>query len=530
MISSIGKILRTVRHLKFIQLRYQAYYRLRSKWITPQQLAGDPELPSVHKVIMQDSGIRLSDSYSPEHNTFTFLNLEKKFAQGAIDWNFPAYGKLWTYNLNYFDFINQQNITKETGLRLIHEFISKHDLLKDGLEPYPISLRSMNWIRFLSDKDCDDARVFRSLMGQYNVLRKSLEYHLLGNHLLENAFSMLFGAYFFRNESFYRTAEKLLKKELSEQINEDGGHYERSPMYHQIMLYRLLDCLNLVKNNPWKSTTLLTFLETKASMMLGWLKEITFSNGDIPMVKDAAFDIAPSTSELLEYASSLGVESAHKTELRDSGYRKYKVRNLEFFFDIGQVAPAYQPGHAHSDELNFLLYAKGRPVIVDMGVSTYEAKEERFRERSTLAHNCISIEGRSASEVWGAFRVGRRAKVVLLEENAEQVTAFHNGYSSLGLKVQRSFMRSAEEIWIEDVLNHTSNVIPVLCLHFHPHVELDLRESRIFVENLCIELSGYVDITCEKYKFANGFNRWLEAPLIKLTPGNKSKIVFRNVS
>ncbi|MCK5662355.1 MAG: hypothetical protein KAI17_02665, partial [Thiotrichaceae bacterium] len=34
---------------------------------------------------------------------FTFLNLSHEF-EDVIDWNCPAYGKLWTYNLNYFDY------------------------------------------------------------------------------------------------------------------------------------------------------------------------------------------------------------------------------------------------------------------------------------------------------------------------------------------------------------------------------------------------------------------------------------------
>mgnify|MGYP000647957824 CR=1 FL=1 len=86
-------------------------------------------------------------------------------------------------------------------------------------------------------------------MAQYVRLTDSLEYHLMGNHLLENAFSLLFRAYYFRNNQLFDTAKKILKTELSEQFLDDGGHFERSPMYHQIMLFRMLDCWNLTENN-----------------------------------------------------------------------------------------------------------------------------------------------------------------------------------------------------------------------------------------------------------------------------------------
>ena len=38
----------------------------------------------------------------------------------------------------------------------------------------------------------------QTLYNHYQLLLNNLEYHLLGNHLLENAFSLLFGAYYFQ--------------------------------------------------------------------------------------------------------------------------------------------------------------------------------------------------------------------------------------------------------------------------------------------------------------------------------------------
>ena len=41
-----------------------------------------------------------------------------------------------------------------------------------------------------------------------------------------------------------RKAARLLKRELKREILRDGAHYEQSPMYHCILLDRLLDCIN----------------------------------------------------------------------------------------------------------------------------------------------------------------------------------------------------------------------------------------------------------------------------------------------
>ena len=109
------------------------------------------------------------------------------------------------------------------------------------------------------------------------------------------------------------------------------------PMYHQIILSRLLDCIQLIKlNNEWKKDEFLLFLEAKASLMVSWLRNVTYSNGEIPMVNDATYDIAPQSNEIFSYAKELGI-THQKIPLSDSGYRKIKTKNYELFIDVGNV-------------------------------------------------------------------------------------------------------------------------------------------------------------------------------------------------
>ena len=209
-----------------------------------------------------ENGVIYRDSFLG-NNSFEFLNLKKEFSE--INWNYSTNGKLWTYNLNYFDFLNQENISKEEGLKLIRNYVSKYSELKDGLEPYPISLRGINWIKFLSRYYIREKNINKVLYNDYLRLVDNLEYHLLANHLLENGFSLLFGAYYFQDEKVYKKAKNILREQLEEQILADGGHYELSPMYHQIILHRVLDCINLVENNSWKDKELFPLLKRKLS-------------------------------------------------------------------------------------------------------------------------------------------------------------------------------------------------------------------------------------------------------------------------
>ena len=349
-------------------------------------------------------------------------------------------GKLWTYNLNYFDFLNQENISKEEGLKLIRNYVSKHSQLKDGLEPYPISLRGINWIKFISKHQIQDAEINNILFNDYLRLADNLEYHLLANHLLENGFSLLFGAYYFQDEKLYKKANTILRNELEEQILNDGAHYELSPMYHQIILHRVLDCLNLVENNPWKDKELFPLLKKKAELMLGWLDAITYKNGDIPLLNDSAKGIAPSSKELFTYAKSLGLKSQDSI-LSDSGYRKWIKNEMEIVLDLGQIAPSYQPGHSHADSLQFVLNFKNKPIIVDTGISTYEKNDRRQLERSTSSHNTVTINESNSSNVWGGFRVAERAKVTVKQENNSCIEASHDGYSGQGIIHHRKFQK-----------------------------------------------------------------------------------------
>ena len=42
-------------------------------------------------------------------------------------------------------------MTKEIGLILIHDYITKYSTVKDGKEPYPTSIRIINWVKFIEN-------------------------------------------------------------------------------------------------------------------------------------------------------------------------------------------------------------------------------------------------------------------------------------------------------------------------------------------------------------------------------------------
>lgn len=499
----------TLKHLKLKQIYYQVFFKIRNKFFKKDYTK---ELSKEPPRLLWNNSFSYPVSFTGDNN-FVFLNQSHQFEE-LIDWNYSGYGKLWTYNLNYFDFLNQKNMSKKQGLTLINDFIKNDKYLKDGKEPYPISLRGINWIKFLSEHKIKDRTIDQSLRNHYEILVHNLEYHLLGNHLLENGYSLLFGAYYFKDEHLYQKAKKILISELDEQVLEDGGHFELSPMYHQILLHRLLDCINLVSSNSWKGEELKEFLLEKAREMLSWLKTVTFDNGNIPMVNDSAYDIAPTSDTLFAYAKDIQIQFK-EIELKDSGYRMLRKEVYELFVDVGHIGPSYQPGHAHSDTFNFELYVRNNPFIVDPGISTYEKNELRLQQRQTASHNTVKIGDFEQSDVWDGFRVAKRAKITSLKEDNHYVEATHDGYKNIKMFHSRKFTHNDTQIEIEDKISGLSEKKHTAFFHFHPtinSVEIDGNTVHFPEEHIDLFFEGKdVNIMIESYDYSVGFNKTKKA-------------------
>ncbi|GAB4001665.1 hypothetical protein GCM10028807_58380 [Spirosoma daeguense] len=454
---------------------------------------------------------------------FTFLNRSVCFP-GKIDWNYAKQGKLWTYQLNYFDCLNQPNVSPESGLLLIHDFIVQTPQLRDGLEAYPTSLRIMNWVQFLSRYQIHDSVVNAHLFAQAGLLRQRLEYHLMGNHLLENGFALLAAALFYQKNDWYRSATNVIRTELSGQILADGCHDERSLMYHQILLDRLLIIWPMMMHDKWHNDPEFTnFLAEKTTRMLSWLERSTFRNGDIPMVNDATFGIAPTAAQLrqkFQLTNSRTDESIKTINDQndtyrhlESGYRMFRQSAYELFVDVGAVGPDHQPGHAHADTFSFILHVNNKPVFVDAGTSTYQIGAQRDWERSTAAHNTVEINGINSSEVWGGFRVGRRARVKILLETTAKLIAQHDGYQPYGIMHERSWTVESNLLRITDQLldidgQRIDNQLGVARFYAHPSTSFTILGGVVKVDLIHISFESVTNVSfcVTEYHMAQGFN------------------------
>jgi uncharacterized heparinase superfamily protein len=406
--------------------------------------------------------------------TFRFLN-HVGHVRTAADWNDPAQEKLWLYNLHYFDDLNATGAADRLAWHrtLIARWLAENPPGQgNGWEPYPTSLRMVNWVKWaLAGNELKPDWV-HSLAVQARWLRLHIEWHLLGNHLFANAKALVFAGLFFEGDeaaAWLAQGLKILRREVPEQVLADGGHFELSPMYHAIILEDVLDLINAAGARPNQMpAAVVTQWREAALRMLPWLRWMSHPDGRIALFNDAALGIAPDYATLVEYARRLGIESDSSrsgvavSHFADSGYVRLEQGSAVALLDVARIGPDYLPGHAHADTLSFELSLFGQRVVVNSGTSRYGLGPERLRQRGTAAHSTVEVNGADSSEVWGGFRVARRARpfdlAIQQDDGALSVTCAHDGYRRLpGRPIHRRRWR-LDSAWLANQRLHRGRV------------------------------------------------------------------------
>lgn len=424
--------------------------------------------------------------------SWTFLN-----ETGHLDelgWEGPERGKLWRYHQHYFDDLNAQGAEDRQAWHaaLILDWIAHNQPGEGtGWEPYPLSLRTVNWIKWALGGAMLDEIALHSLAVQIRWLESRLEYHLLGNHLFANAKALVMAGLFFdgpESDAWLAKGLEILASEVPEQLLPDGGHFERSTLYHLLALEDLLDLVNISRCFPNRFLCAqqkgqLEGLTENARALGAWMLTMSHPDEQISFFNDAALDMAPAVAELNSYATrllghSFKLADAPCVHLRDSGYIRLSHGTAVALLDVAPVGPDYLPGHAHADTLSFELSVGAQRVLVNSGTSCYGSSAERVRQRGTAAHNTVMVETADSSEVWGGFRVARRAypfnlQVEKLEANATEVRCAHNGYARLPKKPihHRTWLMDTAGMSVIDRIEGQHEAAEAR-FHFHPDLKV----------------------------------------------------------
>jgi uncharacterized heparinase superfamily protein len=448
------------------------------------------------------------------NDEFIFLNQKSKL----VSWNSTNQDKLWLYNLHYFDFLLQDGFSDSN---IIKKWINENPVgVGNGWEPYPISLRAINWMKFHLQKNELSNIELNSLFIQVKFLSKNVEYHILGNHLFENGKTLLIAGLFFDNYEFVKQGHSILEKEIPEQILGDGAHFELSPMYHSIILEGMLDVINF--SNLYEYTLPNAWLN-KIENMLSYHRASIHPDGDISYFNDSVRGIAKDSNSILAYAKNLGFDSNQiklKGYYPDSGLVRFEQEDDVLIIDGGPIGPDYIPGHAHADNLSFEFSVRSKRVIVNTGISTYESNDRRTHERSTCAHNTVVIGGKNQSETWASFRVANRVKPknVIVKQTSESMS-FCGSYT--GELHTRKILWKSKNISIKDSLKCNGQLIESY-MHFHPGIAVRDDGENIYLscageELIKIHTGSSTDYKILDYEWCSGFNKLEPAKYLKFS-------------
>jgi uncharacterized heparinase superfamily protein len=520
--AGLGRYWHTIRHLRPVQIYGRARLRLAKSRIDPRPA---PRPREVRADIWVRPARRRPSMLGPD--TLRFLNETGDVADRG--WDDPTVEKLWRYNLHYFDDLNaiDSHLRSDWHRALMREWVDRNPPgTGTGWDPYPTSIRIVNWIKWSLAGNELPPQCGQSLATQARWLTRRLEFHLLGNHLLANAKALVFAGSFFEGpeaDAWRETGLRLLDRELPEQILADGGHFERSTMYHALALEDVLDLCNIAvtigdglpdlleRSSTWR---------TRVESMRSWLATMSHPDGEVSFFNDAAVGIAPSPHEIDDYAVRLGFGPATRlvvglTHLFQSGYVRIARDQCAVIIDVAPVGPDYLPAHAHADTLSFELSLFGHRVLVNSGTSLYRSGRERERQRGTPAHNTVVIDGENSSEVWDSFRVARRAHPTDLSTVPGDpiiIQCSHDGYARLrgSPRHTRRWTLTHNTLDIEDRISgrfHTAQAR----FHLHPAVQVEAQpanDNRGVVASLKLPQGQTVSLTFEGGRLKKESSTW----------------------
>ena len=454
--------------------------------------------------------IRVADSVC--EGNFTFLNQTRSLH--ALDWRHRYVSHLWNYNLHYFAFgVDLAWAFRITGdgryakrfAELASEWIDQTSAGEgDGWEPYPTSVRIINWsyaLLLFGDRLPPGSRelIANSVYDQVAFLRRRVEYDIQANHLLKNFAALVIGSLMFAGTKPRRWGlwgARHLWRELEKQVLPDGTHFELSPMYHAIAMGDFLESAQLLGACG----------QTIPPEVAGSLQKMTDAsgilsrtNGKLHLFNDSALGIGPDLDHLdrlsvRTFGRPLGFP-AGAFSLPAAGYYGLRDRQSEdrILIDCGPPGPEFQPGHAHCDALSFELDIDGLPVVVDSGVSGYGGDPLREYVRSTRAHNTVMIDGQEQSEVWDTFRVARRISGIQASQSlADGVYRFageYRPYHSRSVLHRRTIERHGKDWLVVDKVDGAGVGRLQSFLHFDPAFTLSMNRGQVTAKSPSLEIT-----------------------------------------
>ena len=329
--------------------------------------------PRAHLAEVQADGVEL-----------TFWN-QSRCEHPPVDWNrddLEHSALSWRFCLHYMEYL--EVFGDEAFETWVLDWIDQNppyepDYWRYGWHSYPLSIRCLVWMQQIAVRRerlsaTFRERAVRSLSMQLHFLERNLEQDVLGNHLLKNLKTLLWASQFFDGsvaERWGQQAERLLERELREQVLADGLHYERTPAYHSQVFVDLLEIYSVLPDGPCRRR-----LEELLPRMAQALADLTHPDGLPSLFNDGGLHMSYAPAVCLaawRRLSGQQVQPRDRFALHEAGYFGMRGEHDYVVVDCGPVSPDFLPAHAQGDILSFEWTVGRQRVVIDAGVFQYDA-------------------------------------------------------------------------------------------------------------------------------------------------------------
>jgi len=451
------------------------------------------------------------------------------------DWAAADAPLLWRYHLYYWDWawaLASEPPPEDARTVFAAAWRSWHTAIGWGSGPawypYPAALRAWSFCGLFAGlvRGSGIEGPYRGeLAALTGFLRRNLETDVGGNHLVKYLKALAGLAVFFGDDALLTRTLGRIGRELRVQVLPDGGHYERAPAYHCQVLGDLIDLAGLLSA---AGCPVPAELDAAVTVMRDWLGAVLDPVGQVPLLNDG-FPVDPAPLR----PSRPPAGPLHL--LPDTGLARVAVGGWHLLADVGLPCPAELPAHAHADTLGCVVHLDRQPLLVDTGTSGYAPGAARDYERSTAAHNTLDVDGRDSTEVWGAFRAGRRARVRNVRANADHspgpargpvtVQAVHDGYRGLPGRPAhgRRWTVRADELRVDDTVTGGGRHRVTVRWHLAPGLRLRLERGGAVVTGpagevaVAVTANGEPALAALTGPVSAGFGRTVQAPVLACT-------------